>query len=100
VYAPAALARLLPPEATVVVGEGAAFALEALTVSRSDLHFVAPALGGASAARVGALGRRLLARGEGVDPRVISPRYVRRAEAEARRTGSALESFDTPEAVS
>jgi hypothetical protein len=36
---------------------------------------------------VGLLGLRLLERGEGVDAADLVPRYVRRAEAEVRRTG-------------
>jgi hypothetical protein len=40
---------------------------------------------------VGLLGFRLLERGEGVDPADLVPRYVRRAEAEVRRTGERSE---------
>lgn len=40
---------------------------------------------------VGRLGARLLARGAGCTADALVPRYVRRAEAEARRTGEATE---------
>jgi len=40
---------------------------------------------------VGELGLRMLGRGEGGPARHLVPRYLRRAEAEARRTGRALE---------
>jgi tRNA threonylcarbamoyladenosine biosynthesis protein TsaB len=40
---------------------------------------------------VGRLGARLLAAGEGVPPSALAPRYVRRAEAEVRRTGLRFE---------
>ena len=40
---------------------------------------------------VGVLGARLLAAGEGVSPSALAPRYVRRAEAEVRRTGQRFE---------
>jgi hypothetical protein len=40
---------------------------------------------------VGRLGRALLAAGRQVSAADLAPRYVRRAEAEARRTGEALE---------
>jgi tRNA threonylcarbamoyladenosine biosynthesis protein TsaB len=40
---------------------------------------------------VGRLGARLLAAGEGVAASALAPRYVRRAEAEVRRTGLRFE---------
>jgi tRNA threonylcarbamoyladenosine biosynthesis protein TsaB len=40
---------------------------------------------------VGRLGARLLAAGEGVSASALAPRYVRRAEAEVRRTGLRFE---------
>ena len=40
---------------------------------------------------VGRLGARLLAAGKGVSPSALAPRYVRRAEAEVRRTGLRFE---------
>jgi len=40
---------------------------------------------------VGLLGVRLLERGQGVEPADLVPRYLRRAEAEVRRTGERTE---------
>lgn len=50
-----------------------------------------PAHAAPRAAEVAALGRRRLAEGEGVDAASLVPRYLRRAEAEARRTGQRTE---------
>jgi tRNA threonylcarbamoyladenosine biosynthesis protein TsaB len=91
VYTPEALAAVLPREATLVIGEDAAPAAARLTALRPDLRPLPAALGAASAARVGRLGRALLAAGHAVPAAGLVPRYVRRAEAEARRTGEALE---------
>jgi tRNA threonylcarbamoyladenosine biosynthesis protein TsaB len=88
VLAPAALAERLPPETRVVLGEGAAFAAPFLA---ARCRVLGPPHGAARASAVGVLGARALARGEGVPAERIAPRYVRRAEAEARRTGRALE---------
>jgi tRNA threonylcarbamoyladenosine biosynthesis protein TsaB len=46
---------------------------------------------GPCAGHVGRLGARLLAAGQGVAAADLVPRYLRRAEAEARRTGRPLE---------
>ncbi len=100
VYTPEVLARELPEAATIVVGEGAEAAAAELAALRLDLQLLAPAQCRASAARVAQLGRRLLAQGGGVDAAALRPRYLRRAEAEARRTGQPLESFDTSGVVS
>jgi tRNA threonylcarbamoyladenosine biosynthesis protein TsaB len=91
VFTPDALAERLPREATLVVGEDAAPAAARLVALRPDLRPLPAALGSASAARVGRLGRALLAAGSQVSAAELAPRYVRRAEAEARRTGEALE---------
>lgn len=48
-------------------------------------------LAGPCAGHVGVLGGRILAAGGGVTAADLVPRYLRRAEAEARRTGQALE---------
>ena len=42
---------------------------------------------GPSARAVGELGAAMLARGEGVSAALLAPRYLRRAEAEAKRLG-------------
>jgi tRNA threonylcarbamoyladenosine biosynthesis protein TsaB len=47
--------------------------------------------GGLCAGHVGVLGGRILAAGGGLSAAELVPRYLRRAEAEARRTGQALE---------
>jgi tRNA threonylcarbamoyladenosine biosynthesis protein TsaB len=94
VLSPAALAERLPEGARLVVGEGAAFAAEAIARSLGGRVRVLPAPHGlAGAGAVGVLGARALARGEGVSPAALAPRYVRRAEAEARRTGRPFEAL-------
>jgi tRNA threonylcarbamoyladenosine biosynthesis protein TsaB len=91
VFTPDALAKLLPPAATVVVGEGAETGARSLAALRPDLRMLPPAFGTASPLQVGRLGQQLLAAGAGVSAQDLVPRYVRRAEAEARRTGEPLE---------
>jgi tRNA A37 threonylcarbamoyladenosine modification protein TsaB len=59
-----------------------------------------PPAGSPDAAAVGRLAARLLARGAGVPAEHLAPLYVRRAEAEVRRTGERFERFDTPGEVS
>jgi hypothetical protein len=54
---------------------------------------VPPPLGAPQAVAVGRLGLRLLERGAGVSAADIAPVYVRRAEAEVKRTGAR---FETP----
>jgi tRNA threonylcarbamoyladenosine biosynthesis protein TsaB len=88
VVTPEALAPRLLPGTRVVVGEGAGPAAEALAARLGEKVRVLPAPTGlARAQHVGLLGARLLARGEGVAAALVAPRYVRRAEAEVRRTG-------------
>jgi tRNA threonylcarbamoyladenosine biosynthesis protein TsaB len=91
VFTPAELAAVLPPEAALVIGEDAAEAAARLLALRPDLRPLAPGVGSARAARVGRLGRALLVAGRVVPAAALVPRYVRRAEAEARRTGEPLE---------
>ncbi len=91
VFTPEALAELLPPSTTVVVGEDAGPGAARLAALRTDLRLLPPTLGTASAVQVGRLGQRLLAAGAVGPARDLVPRYVRRAEAEARRTGQAVE---------
>jgi tRNA threonylcarbamoyladenosine biosynthesis protein TsaB len=90
VYTPAQLGARLPARARLV-GEGAAIVQPQL--ARPGLAFE-PAVA-CSAAQVAALGAQLLARGVCVSARELVPRYLRRAEAEVRRTG---ERFEAPEA--
>ena len=89
VYAPARLAALLPEEC-LLVGEGAEAHAEVL-VRGTGRRVVSAELGRPRALQVGVLGARLLRAGLGRPAAELVPRYVRRAEAEARRTGQALE---------
>ena len=91
VFTPSALAEGLPKAATLVVGEDAGPVAARVAALRPDLRVLPAALGAARAARVGRLGHALLARGHAVPAAALVPRYVRRAEAEARRTGLPLE---------
>lgn len=68
----------LVPAAAVLVGEGAALCEDAP-------HVRHPERGGPCASAVGRVGGRLHARGEAVEAGALVPRYLRRAEAEARR---------------
>jgi hypothetical protein len=74
-----------------VIGEDAAPGAALLATLRPDLRPLPAPLGAARALYVGRLGRALLARGHAVAAAELVPRYVRRAEAEARRIGEALE---------
>jgi len=91
VFTPEALAAALPREATLVIGEDAAAGAAQLLALRPDLVALGAGECAARAARVGRLGRALLAAGRAVPAAELVPRYLRRAEAEARRTGEALE---------
>lgn len=86
------LAAALPRPCTVVVGEGAGEVATAAAERAGDGMVLLPAaLGRARAFHTGLLGARLLARGEGQRSEDLVPRYVRRAEAEVRRTGERFE---------
>jgi len=86
------LAAALPPSCTVVVGEGAGgVAASAAERAGGGMVLLPAALGRARAFHTGLLGARLLARGEGQRSEDLVPRYVRRAEAEVRRTGERFE---------
>ncbi len=90
-YDPEALATRLPA-GCALVGEGAAVALSALSVRPGPPPRVLPAPPGAERARaLGRIGAERLARGEGRPAGELVPRYLRRAEAEARRTGLSCE---------
>jgi tRNA threonylcarbamoyladenosine biosynthesis protein TsaB len=84
-YTPGELLAALPP-ACRIVGDAHARAGEALRAGLSpDQGLEAGPARAPHARDVGALGVAALARGEGVDAAGLVPRYVRRAEAEARR---------------
>jgi tRNA threonylcarbamoyladenosine biosynthesis protein TsaB len=86
------LAAALPGSCTVVVGEDAeGVAGAAAERAGGGLALLPAALGRARAFHTGLLGARLLARGEGQPSEDLVPRYVRRAEAEVRRTGERFE---------
>jgi tRNA threonylcarbamoyladenosine biosynthesis protein TsaB len=74
------------PDACRIVGEADAVLGAALRERLAPEQRLEPAPGSAPRARdVGVLGARGLARGEASDAESLVPRYVRRAEAEARR---------------
>jgi tRNA threonylcarbamoyladenosine biosynthesis protein TsaB len=86
------LTAALPPACTVVVGEGAeAVARDAASRGSRGMTLLPDVLGRARAFHVGLLGARLLAGGGGQRAEDLVPRYVRRAEAEVRRTGERFE---------
>jgi tRNA threonylcarbamoyladenosine biosynthesis protein TsaB len=91
VLTPAELAARLPLGARVVVGEGAQPGAEQLLAQRPDLELLVLPNLGASAGSVARLGSQLLAEGAARAAVDLVPAYVRRAEAEARRTGRAFE---------
>jgi tRNA threonylcarbamoyladenosine biosynthesis protein TsaB len=91
VYAAEALAERVPADCRLV-GEGVVVVGQALRAALgSGVQLAPPPRGAADAAQVGALGAELLARGAGVDPAELVPRYVRRAQAEVVRTGERYE---------
>jgi tRNA threonylcarbamoyladenosine biosynthesis protein TsaB len=91
VYTAGGLAARLP-EHCRMVGEGVAVCAEAVLSVRGDGSLlVPPPAGDPRASEVGALGVRLLARGASWDAESLVPRYVRRAEAEVKRTGERFE---------
>jgi tRNA threonylcarbamoyladenosine biosynthesis protein TsaB len=86
------LAAALPHSCTVVVGEGAeSVAAAAAERAGGGMALLPAALGRTRAFHTGLLGARLLARGEGQRPEALVPHYLRRAEAEVRRTGERFE---------
>jgi tRNA threonylcarbamoyladenosine biosynthesis protein TsaB len=91
VYTPEALcARIRPP--CVLVGEGAALCGEAIAAALGEgVVLLPPPEGNASARHVGALGVEQLARGSWVLAAQLAPHYLRRAEAEVKRTGERFE---------
>jgi tRNA threonylcarbamoyladenosine biosynthesis protein TsaB len=91
VFTPEQLAAALPRGTTLVIGEDAGPGAALVLARRPDLGPLAAAEGVARAAQVGRLGRALLAAGKLIPAAELAPRYLRRAEAEARRTGEPLE---------
>ena len=89
VFAPEAFAALLP-ERCLAAGSGADLHAEVLAATPGGAVDLRSGLG-PSARAVGELGAVLLARGEGVSAADLAPRYLRRAEAEELRLGSAVD---------
>ncbi len=91
VYTPEELAdRVGGP--CLLVGEGAAlFGDRVAARLGGGVRRAAPEQADPHARHVGALGARVLERGEGVDAAELVPRYLRRAQAEVVRTGARFE---------
>jgi tRNA threonylcarbamoyladenosine biosynthesis protein TsaB len=96
VYSPDVLcARIRPP--CVLVGEGAALCGEAIAAALGEgVALLRPPEGNALARHVGALGVEQLARGSWVRAAQLAPHYLRRAEAEVKRTGERFEPAPGP----
>jgi len=91
VYRPEELgAKLSAEPGLALVGEGALLHAEALRAALPEARLV-PDASAPRARDVGVLGARHLARGEGIAAEELVPRYLRRAEAEVRRTGMRFE---------
>jgi tRNA threonylcarbamoyladenosine biosynthesis protein TsaB len=92
VFTPEELAQHLPDRCTLV-GEGAGLYGDRVRALRGEgVRVVPPPASDPSAAHVGVLGARLGRIGGLGDAADLTPRYVRRAEAEVTRTGERFES--------
>jgi tRNA threonylcarbamoyladenosine biosynthesis protein TsaB len=94
-YAPAQLVNDLPRSVVALSPEAAGWREG---FERAGLRFAACIEGSDARPRadwVGRLAARRLARGEGQPASTLTARYLRRAEAEARRMGSAVEEGET-----
>ena len=90
-FTPEDLARHLPARC-ILVGEGAALYGDRIRALRGDgVRVLPPPASDPSAAHVGVLGARLCRTGGLGDAADLTPRYVRRAEAEVKRTGERFE---------
>jgi tRNA threonylcarbamoyladenosine biosynthesis protein TsaB len=89
VYTPEQLAPQLPARC-VLVGDGVPLCADALRTLVGAGLSVGPS-DDAGAAAVGALAQDLLRRGDVTSADRLTPRYVRRAQAEVQRTGQATE---------
>ena len=90
VIAIGALAARLPAGCRVV-GEGVPLCAEAL--HGADVELAPPPYPETTARHVAALAARAWSRGETVAAADLAPRYLRRAEAEVKRTGERFEPF-------
>jgi len=90
-YTVADLAARLPASC-VLVGDGASLYAEVWRAALgSGARILPEALAQPRAFQVGRLGYALLLAGGGIGAEALHPRYLRRAEAEARRTGERLD---------
>jgi tRNA threonylcarbamoyladenosine biosynthesis protein TsaB len=86
-YTPEELAARLPARC-LLVGDGVEVCGERLREALGPgVRSLPPPRGRPRARDVGVLGARMLRRGEGIAAEDLVPRYLRRAEAEARRMG-------------
>jgi tRNA threonylcarbamoyladenosine biosynthesis protein TsaB len=90
VYTPAALLACLPSRCRLV-GEGASIVHAALRDAALSPELVFEPEPAASAREIAELGAPRLAAGQGLPAAALVPRYLRRAEAEVRRTGERFE---------
>jgi tRNA threonylcarbamoyladenosine biosynthesis protein TsaB len=97
VFTPEQLAARLPPRCRLV-GEGAALVGDALARALGAGVTSQPGAA-ASAAQVAELGALALAQGRGIGVDELVPSYLRRAEAEVKRTGERFEASPAMPAV-
>jgi tRNA threonylcarbamoyladenosine biosynthesis protein TsaB len=86
---PIAALRSCLPAGCRIVGEGVALCTAALT--GADVAFLPPPYPETTARHVAALAARAWSRAESVAAGDLAPRYLRRAEAEVKRTGQRFE---------
>ena len=91
VYTESELAERLPAQC-LLLGDGVAVVGQALRTRLGPGVRLAPPEWRPAASCVGMLAARALAAGGGIDPALLVPRYLRRAEAEVKRTGERFES--------
>lgn len=95
VWRPEALADALPDAVLLLAGEDAEPAAretaETAALEGKRVRVLTGSVARPRASDVGRLGLRQLAAGQGLAAAEVVPRYLRRAEAEARRTGRRLE---------
>lgn len=96
-----AIASLGATAHCTVIGEGVPLVEEVLRARFGEgLRLVPPPAGRPDPVAVGRLAARLLAAGAEISVETLTPVYVRRAEAEVKRTGERFEAsrtrFDTP----
>lgn len=88
VYSTTELADCIPAKTRIAVGEGAEAFSERLA-KNSSIDLITDVV--SSARNIGKIGMDCLKAGVGVSANGLAPRYLRRAEAEVRRTGNRFE---------